>query len=177
MVLACDGIWYVSSGQKKEYSCFRKCGWREKSSPPQIVFWSIFLRYSLFFFSFFCFICILTFLSLVCLFFEIKNIQIHIQQCGRVNDKKVFTLPISGNKATFFCGLSKVIVFFVSNVILPLKKILLKALIVNIEFFLRDRREILLLMSEFKRIKYFCFPWNNEKTYGFLMISEGIEVN
>ena len=114
-----------------------------------IYFWSIFLWYPLFFFCFFCFICILAFLLLVCLFFEIKNILIHIQQCGRMNDKKVFTLLISGNKATFFVASAKLLYFlYVSNVILPLKKILLKALIVNIEFFLRDRHEILLLMSE-----------------------------
>ena len=42
---------------KNKCSCFRKWGWREKSSPgwPQMFFLSIFRRYSLFFFSFFCF--------------------------------------------------------------------------------------------------------------------------
>ena len=40
----------------------------------------------------------------------------------------------------------------------------------------RDRRQILLLvLNEFNQITY--SPWNYQKTYGFLMISGGIEVD
>ena len=64
--------------KKKKYSCLRKCGWREKSSPgqPQIYFFKlIFRRYSVFFFSSFCFFGFLFFFFVVCLlFFQIKNV-------------------------------------------------------------------------------------------------------
>ena len=66
----------LQSGQKKKQknSCFRKCRWREKSSPrrPQIHFFqSIFRRCSLFFFGFFCFLLLLFFF--VCLFVAFWN--------------------------------------------------------------------------------------------------------
>ena len=64
--------------KKKKYSCLRKCGWREKSSPgqPQIYFFKlIFRRYSVFFFSSFCFFGFLFFFFVVCLLFsQIKNV-------------------------------------------------------------------------------------------------------
>ena len=88
----------VLLGQKKNF-CFRKCGWREKSSPgrPQVYFFqSTFWRYSLFFFSFFCFFLFLFFCLFVCCFL------IDIRLYGRVSDKKMFTRPISGNKTNFF---------------------------------------------------------------------------
>ena len=81
----------ISLGQKNKYSCFWKCGWREKLYPGgrkfsfYLFFWSIFRKYSLFFFSslaFFAFFIFLFFfvffLLLVCLFFEIKNIYSYI---------------------------------------------------------------------------------------------------
>ena len=41
-----------------------------------------------------------------------------------------------------------------------------------------DRLQIsLLMLSEFMRLINFYSPWNHQKTYGFLMISGGIEVN
>ena len=45
----------------------------------------------------------LFFCLFLCLFFlKIKvYIPIHIRQCGRVSDKKIFTRPISRNKTTF----------------------------------------------------------------------------
>ena len=43
---------------------------------------------------------------------------------------------------------------------------------------LRDSRQILhLILGEFKGINDLYSPWNHQKTYGFLMISGGIEVN
>ena len=93
----------------KKNSCFRKCRWREKSSPgrPQIFFFlSIFRRYSLSFFSFFCFLLLLFFLFVclfICCFLKSKMyILIHIRLSGRVSHKKIFTRPISGNKTIFF---------------------------------------------------------------------------
>ena len=93
--------------KKKKYSCLRKCGWREKSSPgrPQIYFFKlIFRRYSVFFFSSFCFFGFLFFLLLfVYCFFKLKMYNlIHIRLSGRVSDKKIVTRLISGNKITFF---------------------------------------------------------------------------
>ena len=32
-------------------------------------------------------------------------------------------------------------------------------------------------MKELKELIYFYFPWNHEKTYGFTIISEEMEVN
>ena len=92
-----------------KYSCFRKCGWREKFSPrrPQgYLFLPIFQRYCLFFFSFFWFFFNSCFCLFVCLlFFEVKNVYVysgkHLTMQG-VSDKKIFTLPISGNKTTSF---------------------------------------------------------------------------
>ena len=44
--------------------------------------------------------------------------------------------------------------------------------------YLRNRREIsLLILSEFKQKIIFYSPWNQQKTYGFLMISGGMKVN
>ena len=85
----------------KKYSCFRKCGWREKFLPgrPQIYFFNRFsgdnIFSSLVSFAFFysCF---------VCLFFYTL---IHIRLCGRLSDKKIFIRPISGNKIASFFGL------------------------------------------------------------------------
>ena len=93
--------------KKKNYSCLRKCGWREKSSPgrPQIYFFKlIFRRYSVFFFSSFCFFGFLFFLLLfVYCFFKLKMYNlIHIRLSGRVSDKNIVTRLISGNKITFF---------------------------------------------------------------------------
>ena len=93
--------------KNKKYSCLRKCGWREKSSPgrPQIYFFKlIFRRYSVFFFSSFCFFGFLFFLLLfVYCFFKLKMYNlIHIRLSGRVSDKKIVTRLISGNKITFF---------------------------------------------------------------------------
>ena len=78
-------------GWKKNYSCFRKCGWREKSSPgrPQIYFFNRFSGDILF--SSLVFFCFFWFLLFVCLFvfFKLKMyILIHIWLCGRLNDKK-----------------------------------------------------------------------------------------
>ena len=89
---------------KKKYSCFRKCGWRGKSSPgrPQIYFNPIFsfLLWLLLLSLFSCFLCFF-----VC-FLKLKiYILIHIRLCGRVSNKKIFTRPICRNKTTFF-GLS-----------------------------------------------------------------------
>ena len=61
---------------KKNYSCFRKCGWRKKSSPGRLqifFFLSIFKGYPLFLFSFVCFFLFLFFLF-VWFFLEIKNV-------------------------------------------------------------------------------------------------------
>ena len=41
-------------------------------------------------------------------------------------------------------------------------------------FILRDRRQIEVNLSE---LINFCYPWNHQKTYCFLMISGEIEVN
>ena len=86
-----------------------------------IVSRQIFHRYSLFFFSFLCLLtsCLFLFLFFSFLFFcfvfffvllfvyEWKiYILIHIRQYRRVDDKKFFTRPISGNKTTLFFGLS-----------------------------------------------------------------------
>ena len=48
-----------------------------------------------------------TFFVVFSLFLKLKiYILRHIRLCGRVSERKVFTRPISGNKATFF-GLNK----------------------------------------------------------------------
>ena len=84
-------------GQKKP-SCFRKCGWQEKSSPrrPQIYFSNRFsgdiLLSSLVSFAFLYFCLFL----LVCLFFEIKNIYPDTHSTMRAGFR------ISGNKISFF---------------------------------------------------------------------------
>ena len=48
--------------------------------------------------------CLVVVFLFVCLFvFKLKiYILLHIRQCRRVNDKNVFTQPISGHKITFF---------------------------------------------------------------------------
>ena len=79
-----------------------------KSSPGglQIYFFNRFSGDVLFFYlvSFaFLYSCFFFFFWLVCLFLKLKAyILIHIRPCGRVSDKIFFTLPISGNKTTFF---------------------------------------------------------------------------
>ena len=95
-----------SKKRNQKHSCFRKCGWREKSSPgqPQIYFFNQFSRYILFSslvsFAFFdsCFSC-----WFLCCFLKLKMyILVQIRLCGWLSDKTTFTWPISGNKTTFF---------------------------------------------------------------------------
>ena len=63
-----------------------------------LFFKSIFQRYSIFFFSFFCcFFCLF-----VCLLKLKIYILLHSRLWGRVENKKHFTRPISGNKTTSF---------------------------------------------------------------------------
>ena len=60
-----------------------------------------FFSFSLFFSTFFCFL-------FACVCFKKKvYILIHIRLCGRVSDKRNFTLPISENKSTFFWSKKK----------------------------------------------------------------------
>ena len=73
----------------------------------QIYFFNRFSGDVLFFylvsFAFFVFLFFFLFLSLFACFLKLKTyILIHIRPCGRVSDKMFFTLPISGNKTTFF---------------------------------------------------------------------------
>ena len=81
-----------------------------------IVSRQIFHRYSLFLFSFLCLstsclflFLFFSFLFFFCFFFVLFfvyewkiYILIHIRQYRRVDDKKIFTRPISGNKTTLF---------------------------------------------------------------------------
>ena len=93
--------------KSKKYSCFQKCGWREKSSPGglQIYFFNRFsgdiLSSSLVSLAFFVFL--LFFFLLVCLFFEIKNIysDTHLT-IERVNDKKFLPGRFPGTRLLFF---------------------------------------------------------------------------
>ena len=120
---------FLHLGRKKKYSCFRKCGWREKSSSGRlqiyffksfsgdIIFSSLVCFTFLYFWGFFC--------LLVC-FFKLKvYILIHIWLWGWVRDKKSFTRPIYRNKTACFyliekfvhcffwiCSLTKVDVIF-----------------------------------------------------------------
>ena len=65
-----------------------------------LFFQSIFQIYYLVFFSFFSFF----YYFFVCCFLKLKMcIVIHIQLCGRVSIKEIFTQPIFRNKTTFFC--------------------------------------------------------------------------
>ena len=72
----CKAVQSITIRPRKN-SCFRKCGWREKSSPgrPQIYFFNRFSgNFSLLFFSFFCiFLCycfiLLFFACLFCLYY------------------------------------------------------------------------------------------------------------
>ena len=50
----------------------------------------------------FAFFLFLFFCLFACFFKLIINILIHIRLCSRVSDAKMFSRPISGNKATFF---------------------------------------------------------------------------
>ena len=78
----------VRSNRAKKNSCFRKCRWREKSSPrlPQIYFFNWFSGDIFFSFlvSFACFVFL--FFLLVCLFFEIKNIYSDTYSTLRVGE-------------------------------------------------------------------------------------------
>ena len=93
----------------KLYQCYFKLGQKKKYSWPQIYFFNRSSGNILFSssvsFSFFwnlVFFCFWFFWLFVC-FLKLKiYILIHIRLCGRVSDKKIFTRPISGNKATFF---------------------------------------------------------------------------
>ena len=62
---------------------------------------SSFLLWFLLFFSFLQFLLLFVYM---CVFFSKQKIYIliYIRLCGRANDKKFFTRPISGNKTTFF---------------------------------------------------------------------------
>ena len=73
----------------KKYSCFRKCGWQEKSSPgrPQSFFWLDFPDILSFLLWFLLLFCILVFLLLlVCLFFEIKSMYSDTHSTMRAGD-------------------------------------------------------------------------------------------
>ena len=64
-------------------------------------------RYSLFFFNFFVFFHSCFFCLFICCFLKLKiYIPIHVRLSWRVNDKNLFTRSISGNKTTFFFGLT-----------------------------------------------------------------------
>ena len=80
----------------------------------KFIFLSIFRRHYLFFFSFFGFLYMLVFL-VVC-FLKLKiYILMHIQLCGWVSDKNIFTRPICGNKTTFFWPNGKITPYFRST--------------------------------------------------------------
>ena len=88
--------WLLSSEMRVTRKIFTR-------TAANLFFKSIFGRQSLFFYSFFWFFYSCFFLFVCVLFFEIKiYILIHIRLCGWVNNKKIFTRPISGNKTTFF---------------------------------------------------------------------------
>ena len=68
-----------------------------------LFFESIFQRCSIFFFSFFCCFCIHGFFCLFVCLLKLKIcVLLHSRLWGRVENKKHFTRPISGNKTTSF---------------------------------------------------------------------------
>ena len=91
--------------EKTKNSCFRKCGWREKSSPgmPQNYFFYRFFRdilfsslvYFAFLFSFF--VCLF-----LCFFRWNIYILVHIELHERMSYKKISTWQIFKNKTPFF---------------------------------------------------------------------------
>ena len=91
--------------KKTKNSCFRKCGWREKSSPgmPQNYFFYRFSR-DILFSSLVCFAFLYSFFVCLFLCFFRWNIYIlvHIELHERMSYKKISTWLIFKNKTPFF---------------------------------------------------------------------------